>query len=311
MSIFAGIEIGGTKLQIIYEDDNGDIIDRLRTTINPEKGADSLRKQIENNVAAFTKHSTLTAIGVGFGGPVDREKGKIFESFQVKGWSGFELKDWFRTWTGVPVIIENDANIAALGEATRGAGVDYQRVFYITAGSGVGSGYVINQQLYLGAKPAEMEFGHLKINMSGLEVEQKCSGWAINNEIRRRVQSNPSSQLANLVNADPGHEARHLSGALKNNDFIAQEILTDACEVFAFAISHVIHLLSPDIVIIGGGLSLIGKPLISEIQLHIQKYLMEIFRPGPPIVLAALGEEVVPLGAIEFAKRTIKTIITK
>lgn len=306
MSIFAGIEIGGTKLQIIYEDDDDKIVDHFRATIDPNDNAVNLRNEIQKNIKAFSQHSRLAGIGVGFGGPIDRSKGRVFQSFQVKGWSGFSLAEWFHSWTDVPALIENDANIAAFAEATRGVAVGYQRVFYITAGSGVGSGFVINQKLYYGASPAEMEFGHLKVNMSGIEVEQKCSGWAINKEILRRIQSNPSSELAALVKADPGHESRHLSVALNNNDFLAKEILADACDVFAFAISHVIHLLSPDVVVIGGGLSLVGKPLSAEIQLQLQKYLMEIFRPGPPIFIASLGENVVPIGAIEFAKRNIQ-----
>ena len=308
MSIFAGIEIGGTKLQIIYENESGKIVDRFRAIINAEDGAEALRTEIEKNITAFSRRSALTAIGVGFGGPIDRQQGTIYESFQVKGWSGFALRDWFHEWTDVPVAIENDANIAAFAEARRGAGAPFKRVFYITAGSGVGSGFVINSELYHGASPAEMEFGHIKINMSGVEVEQKCSGWAINKEIQRRIQSNPSSILATLVKADPGHESRHLSEALKKNDFLAKEILTDACDVFAFAISHVIHLLSPDVVIIGGGLSLVGKPLFVEIQMQLQKYLMDIFKPGPPLLGASLGEEVVPFGAIEFAKTKIEKV---
>lgn len=303
MSTFAGIEIGGSKLQIIYENDNGKIVDRFRTAMYATDDASSLCNHIRQHITAFMRHTSLTCIGIGFGGPVDRKEGRVYQSFQVKGWSGFALRNWFQSFTEIPVEIENDANIAAFAEATRGAGVGYPRVFYITAGSGVGSGFVIDRQLYFGSGPGEMEFGHIKVNMSGLEVEQKCSGWAINNEIRRRIQSNPSSVLADLVKADPGHEARHLLTAINKNDFLAKEILTDACDVFAFAISHVIHLLSPDVVIIGGGLSLVGEPFFTEIQLQLQKYLMDIFKPGPPILKASLGEDVVPIGAIEYAKQ--------
>ena len=307
MSIFAGIEIGGTKLQIIYENDNGNIVHRFRANINPEEGAEIILRQIREDILSFTTHTPLTSIGVGFGGPIDRSRGLILQSFQVKGWSGFPIYDWFQSWCPVPIVIENDANVAAFGEAMRGAGKKYSRVFYITNGSGVGSGFVMDKKLYVGAGSVEMEFGHLRIDMSGMELEQKCSGWAINREIRDRIQSDPSSDLARLVSCDPGHEARHLSTALAKGDPTAKQIFSDTLNVFAFALSHVIHLLGPDVIIIGGGLSLIGKPLCDVVTSHLQKHLIDIFRPGPPVMIALLGEDVVPLGAIEYAKQFYKT----
>lgn len=130
-------------------------------------------------------------MGVGFVGPVDGETGKVSTSFQIDGWAGINLADWLRDQTQAQTIrIENDANVAALGEALHGAGRGYRHVFYVTVGSGIGGGMVVDGQIYHGAKPGEAELGHLwlmpptEASPGGQTLEETCSGWAIDRQIR-------------------------------------------------------------------------------------------------------------------------------
>ncbi len=155
-----GIEIGGTKLQLVTDNMTGQLTQRFRHTVDPAQGAAGILAQIEATVRQLPEQPQ--AIGVGFGGPVNWQSGCIAASHQVGGWSGFDLTGWFHELApGAIIRVENDANVAALGEARRGVAKGVGTVFYMTLGSGVGGGLVVNQHIYHGAMPGEAEIGHL------------------------------------------------------------------------------------------------------------------------------------------------------
>jgi glucokinase len=174
-------------------------------------------------------------------------------------------------------------------------------VAYLTLGSGVGGGLIIGGKIYHGAGAGEFEIGHLRYNLSGDTVESRCSGWAVNARIRRAVEENPQGILAELIAASPNEEARQLRPALEAGDTTAAEILQATALDLAQALSHLVHLSSPGVIVLGGGLSLIGEPLREAVAHALPPLLMEAMRPGPPIKLAELGEDVVPTGALLLA----------
>lgn len=144
---YIGIEIGGTKLQVVVGDRNSAVIYKTyRESVDKEKGAAGILEKIETIVSNLDENEK--AIGVGFGGPLDRIKGRIAASHQIGGWSGFDMKEWFTSRFNVPVFIYNDANTAALAEALYGAGKDFEYVFYITLGSGCFYSSSINLRLF-------------------------------------------------------------------------------------------------------------------------------------------------------------------
>ncbi len=239
--------------------------------------------------------------GVGFGGPVDWKTGKICRSHQIEGWSEFDLGGWLRQLAGAPVVVDNDANVAALGEALCGAGVGFNPVFYVTLGSGVGGGLVVDGKIYHGAKPGEAEIGHVRLDRHGTIVEARCSGWAVDARIRELKEKEPSSLLARLAGKAVGGEARHLAAAWQHGDPAARRLLQETAEDLAFGLSHVVHLLHPEIIILGGGLSTVGEPLRASVESALRQFTMEAFAPGPSIALAALGEDAVPVGALRLA----------
>ncbi|HEX8532435.1 MAG TPA: ROK family protein [Cytophagales bacterium] len=304
-ALLAGIEIGGTKLQVVLGGPDGTIRRRQRLAVDRDRGAEGIRAGIE---AVFSDWNVRpAAVGVGFGGPVDWQTGRITTSHQVKGWSGFELGSWLTDRLGCPAFVENDANVAALAEATAGAGTGYANVFYITLGSGVGGGLVVDGRLYHGALPGETEVGHLRLDRSGTTLESRCSGWAVDGRIREAVGQHPGSTLAQRVgNTSPG-EARFLSPALEADDPLAHAILQETAADLAFGLSHVVHLLHPEVIILGGGLSLLGEPLRAAVGAQLPPLLMESFRPGPALTTARLGEDAVPVGALVLAETRLAT----
>ena len=298
MSTRIGIEIGGSKQQIVAGDDEGNIIDRCRFSVDPQGGGPVIRERIAEELPKLIATNKPERIGVGFGGPVDIAKGTVAVSHQIEGWSGFPLRDWLHDITGLPVMVENDANTAALAEALRGAGRGLNPAFYMNMGSGVGGGLVLDGEIYHGDAPGEVEVGHLRLNLDGATVEDRCSGWAVDRAIRAAIADTSDCPLAQLIGDTQGNEAQHLATALAQNDHIALTILGTVTRDLAFALSHVTHLFHPQVIILGGGLSLVGEPLRQGIADKLPEFLMEIYGNGPEIKLAELNEDAVPVGAL-------------
>ncbi len=301
---FIAIEIGGTKLQLYAGRGCGEILERQRCAVVRDAGGEGIRKQISAVLPGLIDRWKPKAIGTGYGGPVDWKDGTIVKSHQIAGWEGFPLGAWLSEIAGLPAFVENDANTAALGEAIHGAGRGRDPVFYITLGSGVGGGLVVDGSIYHGAAPGEVEIGHVRLSPDGAIVEEVCSGWAVDKRVRRAVEEWPESKLASLVAAsERGGEARHLSAAVAAGDDAARTVLTEIVEALAFALSHVVNLLHPEIIVLGGGLSLMGEPLRAGLAAAIPRFAMEPFRRGLLVSLATLREDSVPIGALSLAAR--------
>ena len=153
--MYLGIEIGGTKLQLGLGDGLGTIHSLWRGAVTPNDGADGIRKQILDAIpqmlaSAQRDRAELKGIGVGFGGPVDDHTRTVIKSHQIHGWDGFPLADWITDIAGVPATLGNDADVAGLAEALFGAGQGLNPIFYITIGSGIGGGLIINGEIYRG-----------------------------------------------------------------------------------------------------------------------------------------------------------------
>ena len=300
-SFFVGIEIGGTKIQVVTGDNRAQILDRHRYNADSALGAEGIRNQIAEALSEIQAAKKIRSIGVGFGGPFNRETGRTCCSHQVIGWDDFPLRQWLRDQVGgVPVNIDNDANVAALGEARYGAGVGENPVFYVTLGSGIGGGLAIDGKMFHGALPTESEIGHVRLNMEGDTLESRCSGWAVDLRLREYAAASPESRLAKHIEKEGG-ETRHWMAAIDDGDEGAAALLGDVCRELAFGLSHVVHLLNPVVIILGGGLSLVGEPLRLGVADALGQAVMEVLRPGPIVRLAKLAEDAVPVGALHLA----------
>ena len=296
------IEIGGTKLQLCAGTPSGEIVDRCRLDVNRSAGGAGIRTQIAETIPQLLERWHPRAIGVGYGGPVDYRTGRIQCSHQVEGWNDFPLGDWLREQTGLPVVVENDANTGGLGEALHGAGRGASPVLWVNSGTGVGGGLVVGGRIYHGAIPGEVEIGHLRLNREGVTVEDRCAGPAVDRRVREACAQYPSSILAQLVPAgSTGGEARYLAAAMGEGCTLAAQILTDVAEDLAFGLSHAVQLIHPEVIVFGGGLSLVGEPLRERIAAALPRWVMDTFAPGPKVALAALREDAVPVGALALA----------
>jgi glucokinase len=319
--LFLGIEIGGTKLQLGLGRGDGRLLAFRRLEVEPAAGSARIREQIAGAVGPLLselgeKRRSLAAVGVGFGGPVDARRGVVTESYQVGGWSGFPLTDWLRGDLGVAVVaVQNDADTAGLGEARFGAGVGLSPVLYVTIGSGIGGGLILDGSIYRGAGAGAVEIGHLWIvddeegEPRARELEAMASGWAIGVEARHAVDRQVAEgaglgPLGRLVGGDSLRMTAALAAeAARLGDPDACQVFRRAARAMARALAHAVTLLAPRRVVLGGGVSLAPAELwIDPIREGLNSLVFRPFRGTFDVVPAALGEEVVVHGALALAR---------
>jgi glucokinase len=325
--MFLGIEIGGTKLQLGIGTGDGKLEGLWRSTVDPAAGSEGIRRQI---VAALPEllakcglgKCHLHGVGIGFGGPVDDHTRTVIKSHQIAGWDGFPLADWIGDMLGVDAVLGNDADVAGLAEALYGAGKGLSPIFYITIGSGIGGGLIIDGEIYRGCGRGAAEIGHLKLRLfrwntnteayeaSEGTLEDFSSGWAIKRRAQQWAEVRPdlSATILRLVGGNvEAITAQRVTQAAEQGDEHAMELLRATWRFLADAICDVIALLCPRRIVIGGGVSLMGEQLLFEpLRRRVAERVFRPFAGLTDIVPAALGEEVVVHGAIALARKQFK-----
>jgi glucokinase len=237
----------------------------------------------------------LRFIGIGFGGPVDDRRQRVIKSHQIAGWDDFPLAAWIQQMLGIPAALGNDADVAGLGEALFGAGIGHTPLFYVTVGSGIGGGLILNNKIYRASGRGAAEIGHLRFPVPGkpelpwVALEQIASGWAIQNAMRRDKN-------------DPNWTTQGVARAAKEGDVAAIRILATARDALATALCHVIALVCPERVVLGGGVSQMDEEFwLKPIREMVAQRVFAPFANCFTIVTAGLGEAAVIHGAIGLA----------
>ena len=339
--MYLAIEIGGTKLQLAVGAAHGEALAELvRLDVDPDQGAEGIRKQIEQVGQVLVEKHEVEAAGIGFGGPVDAEAGRTILSHHVDGWSGFPLVDWCRRVLARPTVLSNDSDLAGLGEARLGAGRGKRIVFYSNVGTGIGGALIVDGRLYGGAVGVASELGHLRPGLQCEDREQTlesiAAGWGITaaaqlllaepsplpfgrltegkrpsepEAVRQRLIEREESDerhtadLLDRCDGDPQNlSARIVAEAAKEGNRLAQHVFDRACRAYGWGLAQMITLLAPDVVVIGGGVSLAGESLFFDpVRDYVNRYVFPPLAGTYQIVPAELGEEVVLHGALVLA----------
>ena len=309
---FLGIEVGGTKLQVALGQGDGQITAIERREIRPADGAQGLLFQI-SDVCRSLLGSNLpvedhpAALGIGFGGPVDPVRGIVLKSHQVDGWDEFPLADWAREALEIPLVaLQNDADTAGLGEARFGAGRGFSPLVYVTIGSGIGGGLILDGEIYRGSGLGAAEIGHLWIDddASPRKLESIASGWSIGEAGRSVFVEGGQPGLIETLAC--GHrekvDAPLLARAAEGGDPRAIAIFRTATRALGRALGHVVTLLGPRRIILGGGVSMLGESLwFAPIREELTRRGFPPFRGSFDLVPALLGQEVVLHGSLALA----------
>lgn len=313
MDLILAVETGGTKLQLALGLSDGTILHRYRTVVMREKGGRGILDVVEGALPHMRQKAAelggrICRIGWGFGGPVITAERRAIGSALVPGWSGFNLGEYAEARTGLPTYVFNDANAATWGEYCCGAGRNTNIFFYTNIGSGVGGGTVLYGKLYDGQGYGATEFGQTWVgnpwgddNYHSEKVENLCSGVAIE-ERMHRMDIPGDSMLWRLCSGDQQRlDCRMLGEAVKAGDPFATQLFDDIAHVLSIGLSNIISCFSPEKLAIGGGVSLIGEPLISRLREYTKDYVFFNSTDRFEIVQNELGEDVVLVGALLLA----------
>lgn len=303
--VAVAVDLGGTKLRAALSDSAGKILVRAAIPTEADKGLQHVldnMEQLVKTVVEQADYAKLIGLGIGAPGPLNPMTGVVYSPPNLPGWDNVPLRDIMEERTGLPVFLGNDANLAALGEYSFGAGKDYKYLVYITISTGVGGGVIENGKLLLGARGGAAELGHMTIEARGPRcncgnfgcLEALASGTAIR---RRAIEAlEASATHSSLRDATGGNlqaiTTELISKAAEASDSFARELLRETGFYLGVGLTNVLHLYNPEIVVLGGGVSQIGDIIFEPMRRTVSERAMPAFREGVPIVVTELGDEI-------------------
>lgn len=315
---FLAFETGGTKLVAGLAGGDG----KLRTTTSirrdpSARAANSFARIVaaaERMLSESPQATGLRAIGFGFGGTVRRSTNSPNMCLHEDGWEEVNVAAELEGRFGAPVVVENDCKLAALAEAHFGAGVGARSVFYVTLGTGVGGGYVLEGRIQRFGDLGEAEIGHIVVDESGPEcccgnkgcVEAHCSGPGLANLAAALARSSYESWKSSVLFSETGPtgiSSVQVIQAWEGGDDFASEVMGVSANRLARALGATINLLVPEKVVIGGGLGTATPRLLALIRDQTRGYVVPYFRETYEICPSRLRESVVTQGAAILARQ--------
>ena len=300
------VDLGGTNVRLGMVSGDGRILRRSRTKIPAAAGNEDLYESLAGRINEFISRGgrgdAPGAVAVGFAGPTRSADGYVYTAPNVGQLEDIRLAEELKSRLGLPVIVANDANCAALGESLYGAGMGSTSLFMFTLGTGVGGGFVIGGEIWEGAWGIAGEIGHTIIAENGPMcncgrrgcLEALASGSAVIRDYIRmsRVRSETERKAVT---------AKVVFDKAKKGDRIAGRVVADAARALGIGIANVFHLVNPEIIVIGGGVSRAGTSLIKPATAHAREYVFSPLRDSLKVRKATLGDDGAILGAAHLA----------
>ncbi len=294
MSLYLGIDIGGTKTACALVTETGEVLRQSRRPTPLSGGTSILDAALD--LAAEFRAEPLAAIGIGTGGQVNAELGVIASATSLlPGWAGTNVKAAFEAQFGLPCCVDNDVNALAVGEHRFGAGQNLATVIYLALGTGVGGALLLNGRLHHGAHWTGAEFGHLLLTlgkaMPRRTLEEFASGPGLVQTYRE--MSGFGGDITGKAIAAEAHQHPESPAALA---------VTRTGEYLGWGLVSLANVLDPDLIVIGGGLAALGDRLLDPARRILARHAL----PGPalcPVVPAALGPNASLIGAASLAMR--------
>jgi glucokinase len=298
-------DVGGTNTRMAIVTKNGDIHTLLKKSTHCKDGREEMIKFLVSFARETIEESKLSTdviggMGIGFPGPLNAETGTVFNPPNLIGWDSVPLMSIIESELKIPVAIENDANAAALGEWWKGAGSGTRSLFCITLGTGVGGGIVLDGKVWHGASSIAGEIGHTTVIRDGLQCScgnigcletYACSGGIlnrVNQALSERGNSGKSQLLTNLKQIDQ-------MMAQGNETVLA--VIKETGVILGIAIANLANLLNPEMVVLFGGVTNLGEPLIGPLKKEVNIRAFKEATESLRIELSVLGDNSGVLGA--------------
>jgi glucokinase len=317
MDYCIGIDIGGTNIVIGLIGPDGKIVRGTKIPTRAADGADTILSRIDAAVretaqAAGVDLAEIGAVGMGVPGFVDHENGISLHSVNLN-WRGVPVAPIMREKLGIPTFINNDVRMYIYGEAAQGAGKGYRHVLGLTLGTGLAAALVVDGQLYHGGGNMAGELGHITLDdipytcKCGLKgcLETVASGPGLARQARDRIREGRDSVLKEWYPGDAIEQltAKDLSRAYDMGDPVAVEVLQTTGRLLGKGLASAVTLFSPDVVIVGGGVSAAGERLMAPIREALQAHLIPAYWEHIRVVTAVLGDDAGVIGSGLYAKQ--------
>ena len=313
MSLTVGVDVGGTKVLGGVVDASGKVLATSRRD-TPREGGSELTKTIAEVALELMKEHAVTAVGVSAAGFVSSDRKTMLATPNIADWNGVQLDVELTKLIGLPVVIENDANAAAWGEAKFGAGRNQAHMMMLTIGTGVGGGIVVNNELYRGAFGIAAEFGHLRVvpdgHLCGCGArgcfEQYASGNALLRHAREAISASPEIARNLLSRGDgtiAGLTGKAITDAARDGDPVALAAFNTTGQWLGAGIASLSVLLDPECVVIGGGVIEAGEILLKSTRESLERTMPFAGKhPYPTLIAAELGNEAGLVGVADLAR---------
>ena len=304
---YVGVDIGGTKVAAGLVTPRGQILSKVRVPMASREGEAAGLQAVEKAIDAAldadpARKSSIAGIGIVSPGPVDPRRGIVVNPVNLPCWRNFPLVAEIKKSHGLPTVLDNDANAAALAEAIWGAGAGYKSVFYVTIGTGIGTGLVLDGHIYHGRTGAAVEGGHVSIDYRGDQcgcgkrgcIEVLAAGPAVARRARKRLEavSKEGAKLRSLVGGNVASVTPEMvAQAWRDGDALAAAILEETADLLAVWLGNMIDLLEPDVIVVGGGMSEVIFRWSARLLEQIPKWSVNSRCGEIPLVRAKYGED--------------------
>ena len=314
MTLTIGIDVGGTKVLGGVVDESGNILQKARSD-TPRQGGSELTKTIAEVALDLMRNHKVSAVGVSAAGFVSSDRKTMLATPNIAGWNGVNLDAELTELIGIDVVIENDGNAAAWGEAVFGAGRGEAHMLMLTVGTGIGSGIVVNGQLHRGAYGIAGEIGHMRVvpegHLCGCGArgcfEQYASGSGLMRHVREAIAATPDIARNLLALGDgtiEGLKGHHVTEAARAGDVVALAAFNTTAQWLGAGIASLSVILDPAIVVIGGGVVDAGEILLEPTRANMERKMpFSGKHPSPKLVAATLGNDAGLVGVADLARR--------
>ena len=313
---YIGVDVGGTSVKLGLFDKDDNLIARGNfKTKTIEYLVDDLVKNIKKIFKENNKDiKDLIGIGMGFPGHVDGEAGIVVYSNNLIA-HNFPLVQKIQEQINVPIRISNDANVAALGEFTYGKGKGVNNIVFVTLGTGVGGGIIIDGKMLEGKNGAGAEIGHMVISTNGPLCscgrrgcfETYASASALIRNARIAMSNNPTSKLCKAVKSPEELDGKVFFDVLLKGDKVANIVFESYIEDLAEGLTNLANIFRPDAIIIGGGISYRGDVLMEPLQIRLEKMIYGgQWNARVELMVSELKNDAGIYGAYAMAKKYLK-----
>ncbi len=307
--VFIGIDLGGTRIRAARYTADLALEQRTETKTLAKEGQDAvIRRMIQEAQSVWPSDGAHVAgIGISAPGPVNPSRGVVVHPPNLKGWHDVPLVEIFQGQLGVPTYLGNDANVAALAEATMGAGRGYRDVLFFTISTGIGGGVISDGKLLIGSEGLGAECGHIIMVVDGrvTDWEKEAAGPAIGRQAQEAIQKGEKSAMLEMAGGSiDAITAKTVGEAAKAGDPLALKLIERAGWMIGLGIVSHLHLFNPRIIVIGGGVAKgTGDLLLRPMWQAIKQYALDSsYWEHLIIAEPLLGEDVSLVGAAALAR---------